>query len=70
MERALELARSAVSADPSDADGWLTLAAARKATGDPTGAQQAYVDCIASARTVGLNDCRAFALAPVDESPR
>jgi CheY-like chemotaxis protein len=70
MERALELAQSAVSTDPSDADGWLTLAAARKATGDSSGARQAYVDCIASARTVGLNDCRALALAPANQSAR
>jgi DNA-binding response OmpR family regulator len=58
--RALTLAQQAVAANPFDADGWLTLAAARRAAGDAAGAHDAYRKCIASARTFGVMSCRAL----------
>jgi len=58
--RALTLAQQAVAANPFDADGWLTLAAARRAAGDAAGARDAYRKCIASARTFGVMSCRAL----------
>jgi CheY-like chemotaxis protein len=60
-ERAATLAQQAISADTSDADAWLTLAAARKAAGDIAGAGEAYRSCIAQARTLGVTHCRALA---------
>jgi hypothetical protein len=59
--RAIELAQKAVVKDGSDADGWLTLAAARKASGDFTGASDAYQSCIAQAQTEGVVHCRVLA---------
>jgi hypothetical protein len=59
--RAMELAQKAVVKDASDADGWLTLAAARKASGDFTGASEAYQSCIAQARTEAVVHCRVLA---------
>ena len=54
--------------DFSDDAAWESIC---KAIGEPgAGGFQAYVDCIASARTVGLNDCRALALAPANENAR
>jgi CheY-like chemotaxis protein len=58
---ATEVAQKAVSSDPSDADAWLTLAAARLAAGDGAGAADAYSACIAQAQTVGITHCRVFA---------
>ena len=58
--RALTLAQQAVAANPFDADGWLTLAAARRAAGDAAGAHDAYRKCVASARTFGVMSCRAL----------
>jgi hypothetical protein len=63
-ERAVTLAQKAVSEDASDADAWLTLAAARKAAGDLSGAGEAYRACITQARTVGVADCRALGSVP------
>jgi len=59
--KATSLAQQAVAFNPSDADGWLTLAAARKASGDVSGAQGAYAQCIAKGHTVGVMSCRALA---------
>ncbi len=59
--QAAEVAQKVVSSDPSDADAWLTLAAARLTTGDSAGAAEAYGACVAQARTVGVTDCRVFA---------
>jgi DNA-binding response OmpR family regulator len=59
--RAMEFAQKAVTKDPSDADGWLTLAASRKASGDLAGAADAYRGCIAQAHTVGVMNCRVLA---------
>jgi CheY-like chemotaxis protein len=58
---ATEVAQTAVSSDPSDADAWLTLAAARLTVGDSAGAAEAYGACVAQARTVGVTHCRVFA---------
>lgn len=58
--RALALAQQAVAANSADADGWLTLAAARKASGDPAGARDAYARCVTSGRTFGVMSCRAL----------
>jgi hypothetical protein len=58
--KAMELAQKAVSKEPGDADGWLTLAAARKASGDLSGAAEAYKGCIAKAQTVGVMHCRVL----------
>jgi hypothetical protein len=57
---AMELAQKAVVTEPGDADGWLTLAAARKATGDLSGAAEAYKGCVAKAQTVGVTNCRVL----------
>jgi hypothetical protein len=57
---AMELAQKAVLKEPGDADGWLTLAAARKASGDMSGAAEAYKACIAKAQTVGVMHCRVL----------
>lgn len=59
--KATSLAQQAVAFNPNDADGWLTLAAARKASGDVSGAQSAYAQCIAKGHTVGVMSCRALA---------
>jgi hypothetical protein len=58
--KAMELAQKAVLKEPGDADGWLTLAAARKASGDLSGAAEAYKGCIAKAQTVGVMHCRVL----------
>jgi DNA-binding response OmpR family regulator len=60
--KATSLAQQAVAFNPNDADGWLTLAAARKASGDVSGAQGAYAQCIAKGHTVGVMSCRALAV--------
>jgi DNA-binding response OmpR family regulator len=58
--RALALAQQAVAANSADADAWLTLAAARKASGDVAGARDAYAKCMADGRTFGVMSCRAL----------
>ncbi len=68
---AAELAQKAVVKDPGDADAWLTLAAARKASGDLTGAAEAYSSCVAKAQTVSVTSCRALAkMHGAAEAPR
>jgi DNA-binding response OmpR family regulator len=59
--KAISLAQQAVASNPADAEGWLTLAAARKAAGDASGARDAYTRCIAQGHTVGVMSCRALA---------
>ncbi|HXN32991.1 MAG TPA: response regulator [Polyangiaceae bacterium] len=59
-EGATSLAHKAISEAPTDADGWLTLAAARKASGDLAGAGDAYRGCIAQAKTAGVMNCRTL----------
>ncbi len=60
-DKALALAQKAVDANPVDADAWLTLAAAKKASGDMAGARAAYQQCIAKASTAGVMNCRVLA---------
>jgi hypothetical protein len=59
--QAAEVAQRAVTSDPSDADAWLTLAAARLTARDRAGAAEAYTACIAQAQTDGVTHCRIFA---------
>jgi hypothetical protein len=60
--KAMTLAQQATATSPYDAEGWLTLAAARKAAGDLGGARDAYTQCVAKAHTVGVMSCRALAV--------
>jgi Flp pilus assembly protein TadD len=60
-DKALALAQKAVDAKPADADAWLTLAAAKKASGDMPGARAAYQQCVAKASTFGVMNCRVLA---------
>jgi hypothetical protein len=62
-----EVAQKAASSEPFDADGWLTLAAARLVVGDRAGAAEAYSACMAQARTSGVTDCRVLALGLTDQ---
>jgi hypothetical protein len=61
LVKAVELARQAVSANPSDADAWLTLGAAYQATGDTASARQAYRTCTERAKTANVMECRLLA---------
>jgi CheY-like chemotaxis protein len=56
--RALVLARQAVTANPDDADAWLTLGAACQSSGDVAGARDAYRNCVARAHTANISECR------------
>ena len=58
--KAISLSQQAVATNGGDAEGWLTLAAARKAAGDLAGAREAYRRCIGSAHTFGVMSCRAL----------
>jgi DNA-binding response OmpR family regulator len=58
---ALQLARQAVAANPRDANAWLTLGAACQASGNASGAREAYRSCIAQAHGPNVSDCRALA---------
>jgi DNA-binding response OmpR family regulator len=60
-ERALSLAQQAVATAPADADSWLILAAAQKASGDVAAASDSYRKCTERAHTVGLDHCRTLA---------
>jgi CheY-like chemotaxis protein len=57
-QRALALAKQAVTERPADADAWLTLAAAQKASGDLEAARETYVNCVQRAQTATVNHCR------------
>jgi DNA-binding response OmpR family regulator/Flp pilus assembly protein TadD len=59
--RAMDLARQAVSANPSDANAWLILGAASQASGNLSAAREAYQSCIEKAHGPNVNDCRALA---------
>ena len=56
--KALSLARQAVAANPGDADAWLTLGAACQASGDLSGARDAYRSCLTRAHTANISECR------------
>ncbi len=60
-DRALTLAHQAVVANAENAEAWLTLAAAQKASGDFAGAHESYRSCIGRAQTVGVDHCRVLA---------
>ena len=59
--RAVELARQATAATPTDANAWLTLGAAYSASGNASAARDAYRSCIAHARTPNVSECRMMA---------
>jgi len=59
--RAVDLARQAVTANPADADAWLTLGAALQASGNGGAAHVAYTSCVAQARTPNVSECRVLA---------
>jgi DNA-binding response OmpR family regulator len=56
--RAVELARQATTAAPTDANAWLTLGAAYSAMGNASAARDAYRSCVAHARTPNVSECR------------
>lgn len=58
FNRAEQLAARATVAHPSDADGWMVLAAARDAMGDLAGAQRAYRMCSARVTGHGAQNCQ------------
>ncbi|HEX3771661.1 MAG TPA: response regulator [Polyangiaceae bacterium] len=62
--RALVLAREATTANPDDADAWLTLGAACQSAGDNSGAQEAYRSCIARAHGANVTECRLLSRRP------
>lgn len=59
--RAVELARQATAAAPTDANAWLTLGAAYSASGNVSAARDAYRSCVAHARTPNVSECRMLA---------
>ena len=56
--RAVELARQATTAAPTDANAWLTLGAAYSAMGNASAARDAYRSCVAHAKTPNVSECR------------
>ena len=58
--RAVELARKATTANPADANAWLTLGAAYTAMGNASAARDAYRNCVAQARTASVSECRVM----------
>jgi hypothetical protein len=69
-ERALALANKAVADRPTDADAWLTLAAAQKAAGDLAAARETYMSCVLRAQTENMNHCRILAGKPQTSDTR
>jgi hypothetical protein len=59
--KAVELARQATVSAPADADAWLTLGAALQASGNPSGARDAYKSCVAQGKTANVSECRNLA---------
>jgi Flp pilus assembly protein TadD len=58
--RAIELARQAATADPGNAETWLTLGAAYEAGGRPALARGAYRSCVARGHGERVDECRAL----------
>lgn len=56
--QAADLAQRAVTADPTNSEGWITLGAARQGLRDETGAREAYRACVEQGRGRYVNDCR------------
>jgi CheY-like chemotaxis protein len=59
--RAIDLARKATSADPSNAEAWLTLGAAYEAAGRASYARGAYQSCVQHGKGERVEECRALA---------
>jgi DNA-binding response OmpR family regulator len=58
IAHAVELARRATVANPTDANAWLTLGAAYAASGNASAARDAYRSCVTLARTANVSECR------------
>jgi DNA-binding response OmpR family regulator len=58
--RATEVARRATSADPSNAEAWLTLGAAYDASGNRAQARVAYKSCVDNCRGPRVGECKAL----------
>jgi len=58
---AVELARQATSADPTNAEAWLTLGAAYEASGRASLARSAYQSCASRGKGERVGECRALA---------
>ena len=59
-QKAVDLARQAVSQNPANADAWLTLAAAYQASGNGGAARDAYKSCVAQAKSANVSECRTL----------
>jgi DNA-binding response OmpR family regulator len=58
--RAAEMARKATTANPADAEAWLTLGAAYDAAGNRAQARLAYKNCVDNGRGSRVSECRAL----------
>jgi len=58
--RAAEVARKATTADPQNAEAWLTLGAAYDAAGNRAQAHFAYKNCVDSGRGSRVAECKAL----------
>ncbi|MFO0678551.1 MAG: response regulator [Polyangiaceae bacterium] len=57
---AIDLARKATQADPSNGEAWLTLGAALDAKGNGKDAREAYKTCVAQGKGPSVGECRAM----------
>jgi cytochrome c-type biogenesis protein CcmH/NrfG len=60
---AIEVAKRATAADPTNPEGWLTLGGAYGAQGNTSQARAAYHKCVDLAKGGGVRECKAL-LAP------
>ncbi len=60
IEAAAQHAARATQLDPTDALAWLVLGASREATGDRTGAREAYTACVEQGTGAHVRECRAM----------
>ena len=58
--QAIDLGRKATSADPSNAEAWLTLGAAYEAAGRASLARGAYQSCVSHGKGERVAECRAL----------
>ena len=56
--RALEFGERAVSADPTNSQGWITVGAAKQGLHDTAGAHEAYRNCTERGQGRYVRDCR------------
>ena len=61
IRKAAELATRAVAADPTNAEGWITLGASRQELHDSPGAREAYKNCVERGVGKYVSECRAMA---------